>query len=391
VADHRGHQVAPVVRAESRGQALLGVVQSLDRDEDADLDEPQGRVGAVITLGYKASAEQFGPRELLDYALAAERNGFDSAAISDHFQPFRHTGGHAPAALPWLGALAATSSRARIGTSVLTPTLRYHPSVVAQAFATLACLAPGRVFLGVGTGESMNEVPPVGIEWPRFAERLQRLREAIELIRRLWTEDRVSFKGAHYRTHQATVYDRPAEPVPVLIAAAGPKAARFVGEVGDGFITTSGKRRELYTETLLPAVFEGARAAGRDPGELELMLEVKVSYEHDLQRAVEETRFWAALALPAEAKQGVDDPLELERLASEEHVRSESRFIVSGDAEEMADQIGSYVEMGFRHLIFHSPAPDQHRFVERFGAEVLPILRDRYAGTAASRGSTSDS
>jgi len=274
---------------------------------------------------------------------------------------------------------------------VLTPTLRYHPSVVAQAFATLACLAPGRVFLGVGTGESMNEVPPVGIEWPRFAERLQRLREAIELIRRLWTEDRVSFKGAHYRTHQATVYDRPAEPVPVLIAAAGPKAARFVGEVGDGFITTSGKRRELYTETLLPAVFEGARAAGRDPGELELMLEVKVSYEHDLQRAVEETRFWAALALPAEAKQGVDDPLELERLASEEHVRSESRFIVSGDAEEMADQIGSYVEMGFRHLIFHSPAPDQHRFVERFGAEVLPILRDRYAGTAASRGSTSDS
>jgi coenzyme F420-dependent glucose-6-phosphate dehydrogenase len=167
--------------------------------------------------------------------------------------------------------------------------------------------------------------------------------------------------------------------MPILIAAAGPKAARFVGEVGDGFITTSGKPKELYTETLLPAVAEGARAAGRDPGSLELMLEVKVSYEPDPQQAIEETRFWAALALPADAKQGVDDPLELERLAEEEHIRPESRFIVSSDPEEQAEAIGQYAEMGFRHLIFHSPAPDQAGFVERFGAEVLPLLRDRYA------------
>jgi len=332
----------------------------------------------VITLGYKASAEQFGPRELLEYALAAERAGFDSAAISDHFQPFRHTGGHAPAALPWLGALTVTSRRARIGTSVLTPTMRLHPSMVAQAFATLGCLAPGRVFLGVGTGESLNEVPPLGIEWPRFGERLERLRESIELIRLLWASERVSYEGKHYRTHRATVYDRPQIPVPILIAAAGPKAARFVGEVGDGFITTSGKPAELYTETLLPAVAAGARAAGRDPDALELMLEVKVSYEADHERAVQETRFWGALALPADAKQGIDDPLELERLAEQEHVRSESRFIVSGDPEQQAEAIGRYVEMGFRHLIFHSPAPDQARFVERFGGEVLPLLRDRY-------------
>ena len=305
-------------------------------------------------------------------------SGFDSAAISDHFQPFRHTGGHAPAALPWLGALTVTSRRARIGTSVLTPTMRLHPSMVAQAFATLGCLAPGRVFLGVGTGESLNEVPPLGIEWPRFGERLERLREAIELIRLLWASERVSYEGKHYRTHRATVYDRPQIPVPILIAAAGPKAARFVGEVGDGFITTSGKPAELYTETLLPAVAAGARAAGRDPDALELMLEVKVSYEADHERAVQETRFWAALALPADAKQGIDDPLELERLAEQEHVRSESRFIVSGDPEQQAEAIGRYVEMGFRHLIFHSPAPDQARFVERFGGEVLPLLRDRY-------------
>ena len=151
-----------------------------------------------------------------------------------------------------------------MGTSVLTPTLRYHPSVVAQSFATLACLAPGRVFLGVGTGEAMNETPPTGTEWPGAKERRLRLREAIELMRRLWTEERVTFEGEYYRTERATVYDRPDEPVPVFVAASGPLAAKLAGRVGDGFICTSGKQPELYRE-LLAAVEEGAEAAGRDP------------------------------------------------------------------------------------------------------------------------------
>jgi coenzyme F420-dependent glucose-6-phosphate dehydrogenase len=333
----------------------------------------------VISLGYKASAEQFGPRQLLDYALAAEHHGFDSVAVSDHFQPFRHTGGHAPAALPWLGALAVSSERIRIGTSVSTPTLRLHPSIVAQAFATIGCLAPGRVWLGVGTGEALNEVPPLGIEWPKFSERLGRLREAIELIRRLWSQERVSFEGRYYRTHRATVYDRPEQPLPILIAAAGPKAAELAGADGDGFITTSGKPRELYTETLLPALERGARGAGRDPAAAERLLEVKVSYGGDIERAIEECRFWAALALPAESKQGIDDPLELERLAEQEHVKAEARFIVTGDPEEVAERVAPYVQMGFRHLVFHSPAADQAPFLEQFGAEVLPLLRDRFA------------
>ena len=332
----------------------------------------------MITLGYKASAEQFGPRELLGYALEAERRGFDSVAVSDHFQPFRHTGGHAPAALPWLGALAASSERIRIGTSVSTPTLRFHPSMVAQAFATLGCLAPGRVWLGVGTGESLNEVPPLGIEWPKFGERLGRLREAIDLIRTLWSQERVSYEGRYYRTLRATVYDRPDQPVPILVAAAGPKAAEFAGAEGDGFITTSGKPRELYVDTLLPAVERGAREAGRDPAAAERLLEVKVSFDHDVERARADCAFWAALALPAGDKQGVDDPLELERLAAEEHVKAESRFIVTGDPDEVVERVAPYVEMGFRHLVFHSPAPDQGPFLERFGAEVLPRMRQRW-------------
>src|SRR5262245_34403567 len=113
----------------------------------------------MLRIGYKASAEQFGSQQLLDYSIEAERQGFDSVFISDHFQPWRHTGGEAPFSLSWLGALGAKTARIAIGTSVLTPTFRYHPSVVAHAFATLGSLFPKRVILGIGTGESLNEVP----------------------------------------------------------------------------------------------------------------------------------------------------------------------------------------------------------------------------------------
>ena len=173
----------------------------------------------MLEIGYKASAEQFDATELLGYARLAEELGFDSIAVSDHFQPFRHTGGHAPAALPWMGALAATTSRARLGTSVSTPTMRFHPAVLAQAFATIANLAPGRVFVGVGTGEAINEVPATAMAWPGFSERLGRLEEAVDLMRRLWTDERVTFEGRWYRTARATVYDRPERPLPILVAA----------------------------------------------------------------------------------------------------------------------------------------------------------------------------
>jgi coenzyme F420-dependent glucose-6-phosphate dehydrogenase len=248
---------------------------------------------------------------------------------------------------------------------------------MAQSFATIASLAPGRVWLGVGTGESLNEVPALGIAWPRFAERLERLAEAVELMRLLWTENRVTFHGSHYRTANATVYDKPDQPLPILVAAAGAKAARFAGAEGDGYITTSGKPLELYTETLLPALEQGAREAGRDPA-AERLLEVKVSFERDPARAADECRFWGALALPAESKQGIDDPLELERLAEQEHVHAESRFILTGDPDELCDRVAPYVDLGFRHLVFHSPAPDQSRFLELFAAGALPRLRQRF-------------
>ena len=175
----------------------------------------------MLKLGYKASAEQFAPSKLLAFSVVAEQVGFDSVFVSDHFQPWKHTDGHAPNALVWLGALGASTKRVIIGTSVLTPTFRYHPSIVAQAFGTLGSMFPGRVVLGVGTGESLNEVPSTRMKWPEAKERFARLREANQLIRKLWSEDRVTFEGQYYQTEKATIYDKPEKPVPIYVAAAG--------------------------------------------------------------------------------------------------------------------------------------------------------------------------
>jgi coenzyme F420-dependent glucose-6-phosphate dehydrogenase len=330
----------------------------------------------VLRIGYKASAEQFGPNELLEFSCLAEEAGFDSVFISDHFQPWKHTDGHAPSSIAWLGALGARTRRIIMGTSVMTPTFRYHPSVVAQAFATLAVMFPNRVVLGVGSGESLNDVPAIGIKWPPFKERQARLREAIVLMRKLWTEERVSFEGQYYKTEKATIYDRPATPVPVYVAASGPTVAKMAGEIAEGYICTSGKPPELYTQTLLPNVEAGLQAAGRTPGSIDRMIEMKVSYDSDRQRALDDTRNWAALALSPEEKVSVEDAVEIERLADALPVeRTAKRWIVSTDPDEHVGKIKAYADLGFRHLVFHAPGADQKRFLHLYGEQVLPRLR----------------
>ena len=337
----------------------------------------------VIRYGYKASAEQFAPRELIDFARLAEELGLGTIAVSDHFQPWRHHGGHTPAVLPWLGALGERTTSALLGTSVLTPTLRYHPSIVAQAFATLACLNPGRIFLGVGSGEALNETPATAGDWPEPKERRMRLRESIELIRRLWTEDRVTFEGEFYRTDRATIYDRPDVPIPVYLAASGPLAAKLAGRIADGYIATSGKNPQLYRD-LLGALAEGAQAAGRDVNSIDRFIEVKVSYDHDVQYAKEACAFWAPLALKPEEKTGIDDALEMEQAADKILDRAHTRFIVSDDPDEVVDKIAPYVELGFNHLVFHGPGRDQERFLRNFCADVLPKLHTRFGSAATT-------
>jgi coenzyme F420-dependent glucose-6-phosphate dehydrogenase len=331
-----------------------------------------------LRLGYKASAEQFGPRELLDFAVAAEANGFDSVFVSDHFQPWRHSDGHAPFAFAWLAAVGERTSKIALGTSVNTPTFRYHPAIVAQAFGTLGCLFPARMILGVGTGEHLNE-GALGFQWPDNRERFARLREAVRLIKTLWTEQSVTFDGEYYHTRNATIYDRPAEPVPIYVGAGGPQVAKYAGRAGDGLIVTSGKGMELYREQLLPSFADGARESGRDAAELDKMIEMKVSFDTDRSRAMEDTKIWASLALPAEVKAGVDDPREMERLAKTVEDVASRRWLVSSDPDEHIEQLRPYLDLGFNHLVFHSPGEQQARFIELYGTQILPRVRKQWS------------
>ena len=334
-----------------------------------------------LTLGYKASAEQFDPRELIEIAVAAEAHGMQSVAVSDHFQPWRHTGGHAPFSLTWMAAVGERTSSIRIGTSVMTPTFRYNPAVLAQAFASMGVMYPNRVFLGVGTGEALNEVATgfAGAgeqEWPEFKERFARLRESVDLMRQLWTGDRVNYRGEYYSTHDASIYDRPETPVPIYIAAGGPFVARYAGRAGDGFICTSGKGVELYTEELIPAVKEGAEKVGRTFEQIDRMIEIKLSYDTDLDVALDNTRFWSPLSLSKEQKHDITDPIEMETAADALPIEQiAKRWIVGNDPDIVVAEIAKYVGYGMNHLVFHAPGHDQRRFLELFEHDLAPRLR----------------
>ena len=329
-----------------------------------------------IRIGYKASAEQFRPRELVEYAVRAEEVGLDSVMVSDHFLPWRHEGGHAPFSLSVMTAVGERTKRVVLGTSVLTPTFRYNPAVIAQVFATMGLLYPGRVILGIGTGEALNEIAVSGMKWPDFKERLARLREAITIIRKLWAGETVNFAGQFYDTVDAMIYDRPQVPVPIYVAAGGPVVARYAGRAADGLICTSGKGMDLYADSLLPAMHDGARQAGRDADVIDRMLEVKISYDRDPTLAMENARFWAPLSLTAEQKHSVANAVEMERLCHEMPIEQVvRRWIVASEPEEAVDQIRPYIDAGFGHLVMHGPGHDQERFLTQFAEDVLPLLR----------------
>ncbi|GAA3935545.1 glucose-6-phosphate dehydrogenase (coenzyme-F420) [Microbacterium soli] len=335
----------------------------------------------ALRLGYKASAEQFDPRELVEISVEAERHGMESVFASDHFQPWRHTGGHAPFSLTWLAAVGERTSSIRLGTSVLTPTFRYNPAVLAQAFASLGCLYPERIILGVGSGEALNEIA-TGFQgageqtWPEFRERYARLRESVRLMRALWTGERTSFDGEYYSTHDASIYDVPAGGVPIYIAAGGPQVAKYAGRAGDGFICTSGKGRELYEDRLMPAVREGVELSERPFDDYDRMIEIKLSYEETQEAAMENTRFWSPLSLSKEQKHDITDPVEMEQAADALPLETiAKRWIVGSDPDEVVAQIRQYVDWGFNHLVFHAPGHDQRRFLRLFERDIAPRLR----------------
>lgn len=342
----------------------------------------------MAQFGWKAGAEQYAPGELLEYAVAAERAGFDALEVSDHFHPWAERG-QASFVWTWLGAAAARTSSIRLGTGVTCPILRYHPAIVAQACATLACLAPGRVFLGVGTGEALNEYSAVGL-WPGYDVRREQLGEAIELMRALWKGEPVTHRGKHYQTRAAKIYSLPEQPVPIYVSSLVPDSAYFAGLHGDGLFTVGGEEPALYRE-MIGSFEAGAKKAGRDPRRLPRIVEVAADFTGDKQKAIEcRKRFWAGAMVPAMFTQRLHTPKLSEtngKVVGAEVI--ERAACISDDPQDHIDHAMTYLGMGFDQLYFHSAGPDQAAFVEAYGREVLPALRkDRSGRTPPGRART---
>jgi len=338
----------------------------------------------MAILGWKAGSEQYPPMELLDYAVAAEEAGFDCINVSDHFHPWSEEG-QAPFTWTWLGAAAVKTKRSMVGTGLTCPILRYHPAIIAQAAATLACMAPGRTFLGLGTGEALNEYSSTA-EWPGYDVRQAMLREAIVLMRELWTGEEISFDGDFYATRKARLYTLPEQPVPIYISSKVPASAGFAGEMGDGLMTTGGQEPAAYKKII--AAFEhGARDAGRDPASLPKTIELSVAYTDNMEGAIEGSKkYWAGTFIPALYTQKIYTPkqsAENGKVIEADAVRKHGCF--SSDPEQHVQFAQQYLDLGFDQLYFHCPGPDQKDFVQRYGKDVLPRLRRESAEAPAGR------
>jgi coenzyme F420-dependent glucose-6-phosphate dehydrogenase len=202
----------------------------------------------LLKIGYLAPMEQYQPLPMLQYTMAAEKAGFDSIWVSDHFHPWFHNNAAGGFAWVWMAAAAERTNSVEIGTAVTCPILRYNPAIVAQAFATLACMYPNRIFLGLGTGEAMNEVP-VGCEWPKFAERVERLEESIRIMKLLWNENFVTFNGKYYKLRKANLYTKPKSPPPIFVASTGARVAEIAGRHADGLLTVPLPKELSCSET----------------------------------------------------------------------------------------------------------------------------------------------
>jgi coenzyme F420-dependent glucose-6-phosphate dehydrogenase len=329
----------------------------------------------MIKIGWKAGVEQYPPSDLLEHAIAAERAGFDFLEASDHFHPWDE-GGQASFVWAWLGSVASRTSHIHIGTGLTCPILRYHPAIIAQAAATVGALAGGRTFLCVGTGEALNEYPVTGL-WPDYTERQERLEEAVTLIRALWTGKSISHSGMYYRTREAKLYTLSPEPIPVYVSSLVPNTAGFAGRYGDGLITIGGKKPRVYQQLL--ANFEiGARDAGKDPSTMSRMIEVNVAYTDDEAAAIACVRkYWAGAFVPALFNERIFTP----RVSAEngEVVGNDTikqGMCLSDDPNDHITFLEQYVDLGFDQLSIHSAGPDQLAFIEAYGRDVIPHLRE---------------
>jgi coenzyme F420-dependent glucose-6-phosphate dehydrogenase len=328
----------------------------------------------MLRFGWKAGSEQFPPVELMEYAIEAENAGFDLIDVSDHFHPWSEQG-QSCFTWTWLGAVAARTQRIILSTGVTCPILRYHPSIIAQAAATMTHFAPKRFYLGLGTGEALNEYAATG-QWPSYAERRAMLTEAIDLMRALWSGKDVSFEGNYYQTRKARLYTAPTESIPLIISSLVPPSAQFAGQYGDGLWSVGGKQPEIY-QGIIKNFEEGARTAGKDPSQLPRWIELTVGYTKDIDAAIQEHhKYWAATHIPALFNQKIYSPRMAEEngeVVGPDTIKKAGCF--SSNPEDHIKFALQYINLGFDHLIFHYAGPDMRSFIKNFASDVLPQLR----------------
>jgi coenzyme F420-dependent glucose-6-phosphate dehydrogenase len=313
-----------------------------------------------MELGYALSSEEHRPLNLVRHAQLAEEAGFAYALISDHFHPWIDRQGESPFVWGVIGAIAASTERLRLGTGVTCPTIRIHPAIVAQAAATAASLMPGRFFLGVGTGENLNE-HVLGDRWPSAAERLEMLEEAVQLMRTLWEGELTSFEGKYYVVDDARIYTLPEQPIEVMVAASEPNAVVLAARIGDGLVSTAPER------DVVQAFLE---AGGKGPRYGQVTVCWAESDEEALRTAIE---FWPNAGLKGPLSQELPLPKHFEEAAvmvSEDDI---AETIVCGpDPEKHLVGIRTYLEAGFDWVYVHQVGPDQEGFLDFYAREVIP-------------------
>ena len=320
-------------------------------------------------IGFMLAHEQFTVPRLVDLGAAAEQAGFDLLATSDHLQPWQANEGHCGEAWVTMAALGQRTRSVWIGPTVTCPTFRYNPAVVAEAFASLSLLYPGRIFLGVGSGEALNEQAAVGT-WPKWQERSERLVEASDIIRQLWKGQQVEHKGKYYDVN-VRLYDSPAKPIPLLMAANGPKAMRRSGQYGDGLVT------DPQTWQQHKAEFEaGAKAAGKNPSEMPVLVEsfVTVGEEKDAEAAAE---LWRFLPKAFKTYYNIRDPQTIQQRAEAELPLQKiiGDWTVSTDPDAHVKKITELFSSGATIINIHSGQANQEKVIEFYGKNVLPRVR----------------
>lgn len=327
----------------------------------------------MTSVGYAAALEQFGPTELLEYCQLAEDRGFSGVMAADHFQPWVPQQGENAFVWSWMGSLGASTDRMTFGPGVACPSFRYHPAIVAQAAATLGAMHPGRFWLGLGSGEALNE-HVVGGEWPEPHIRLKMMQEATGIIQKLLTGERVKHaEGGYFKMERVRLWTVPKEPVPIYIATAGPVTAKWTGRNCDGIITPGAAPSKL--KMILEKFSEGARAAGKDPLRMPRLLQLHLSWAKTYEEAAENAvREWpnGGMAFPKQDIKSPEDFEAIAKLVRPEHFKD--RMLISPDLEAHREQLQTYLDLGFTEIHVHNVGRNQREFIEAFARDVIPKL-----------------